>query len=603
MGVYKWSEQLPMFFTKLFSKKNLNILLVLGMAIILAVTLTISVKVYNTASKETKSNQGLQQLEMAKAASLGIQYYLEHLSDDLLTLASYVENMHLNKAFLEANIEHFYRHTYQNTLGAIFVANLNAKYIYTTSETLPQWLTDMLLNAMNELDLMQNPDSVWYSQVVDCDSTSPVQELCMVILSPLKARKTNHEQKSSSEKLDGVVGYLVKVNWLMNRFIRPIQVGVTGFAWVMDQHGRLLFHPRHPDMILRSIYNEDSQCRQCHTSFKKQMDMINHPLDFREYQVANEPAKILAQAAVNLTNEKWMVAVAIDIAEVTSIMRKNFQLYFWLVGITLSGTILGGIIILYINIQRVQAEEQSRQAEEKHLLQEQIHQAAKLASIGELVDSVAHEINTPIGVISAQVNSLMLRQKDLPYKKVYDIVLDQIRRMSNYTKSILRFARDRKFHPQPTDVVDMVEECLNLVEHRFRESNIKVKRKWQTGLPRFKVDRDQMQQVILNLLNNAVDAVGSDGEICIEIKAIENKNKIAAVQFCITDDGPGIKPENIPKLFNPFFTTKPPDKGTGLGLSISRAIVDRHGGQINVESEEGRGSRFLIWIPEENTKE
>ena len=156
-----------------------------------------------------------------------------------------------------------------------------------------------------------------------------------------------------------------------------------------------------------------------------------------------------------------------------------------------------------------------------------------------------------------------------------------------------------KFKPEFVNLGAVIEECLVLLGHRFRAQKIVIHKKWPANLPQVKIDRDQMQQVIINLLNNAFDAMNGQGEIQIKIHETVNDVGASWIEMAVCDNGHGIDSDNLPKLFNPFFSTKEPEKGTGLGLSISRAIVERHGGQIKVESEVGKGACFVVCIPED----
>ncbi len=302
-----------------------------------------------------------------------------------------------------------------------------------------------------------------------------------------------------------------------------------------------------------------------------------------------------------LAHDRWIVAVSIDLAEVTGIMRKNFQTYFWLVGLALTSIVLGGVLLLWFNIRRVRAETNAVHSEQRRVLQGQVHQASKLASIGELVDSVAHEINTPVGIISAQVDAMLLAAKDTANSDVLRIIKDQTRRIAGYTRSLLRFSRRMKFQPKHENLVDITEECLKLLGYRLRADRIRVQKNWPQNLPDVKVDRNQMQQVLMNLLNNAVDAVGEEGEIRISIQATNGETEQSGVKMLVSDTGPGIHPRDLSKIFDPFFTTKPADKGTGLGLAISQAIVKRHGGSITAENNQHGGASFIVFIPLNST--
>ncbi|UCG35561.1 MAG: ATP-binding protein, partial [Candidatus Omnitrophota bacterium] len=152
------------------------------------------------------------------------------------------------------------------------------------------------------------------------------------------------------------------------------------------------------------------------------------------------------------------------------------------------------------------------------------------------------------------------------------------------------------FHPKPLDLDRLFDDCLFLLAHRLRANNIKIVKKYASDLPSVRVDRSQMEQVFINLLNNAIDSIHRNGEIKIEMDP-KNREKISGVEIKIADNGEGIAEELLPKIFNPFFTTKKPSKGTGLGLSISKAIIQRHGGKISAASKIGKGTIFNIFLP------
>jgi signal transduction histidine kinase len=584
-------------FTKTYFSKNLSWGLIIGLIVIIGTTLFLANRVYRIAFQETKASQGAQQLEMARAASLGIQYFLKHLSKDLHLFASFPYVQYLEMDILNSKIDDFYQHTNLQAVKRIFVVDRYNNLVCYRGGPLPPWLMLLLQKRISAAKTDYQQKGTWYSRIQPFQRGNTSSVLYLAMLVPIVQNFKDKSHPNPSNEFVGMVGYLVDFDWLMQQFIKSIHVGQTGFAWVMDQYGRLLYHPRHPEMILRSIYSEEPECRRCHTSFNKQAALIHNQFIYEEYQVGKEPAKIMAQAPMTVSNKKWIIVVSIDLAEVTAIMRKNFQLFFWLVGLALTSIILGGILLMFFNIRRVHAEAHAQRSEEKRVLQEQIYQASKLASIGELVDSVAHEINTPVGIISAQVDAMLLDAKNQPTVDILNIIKDQTCRIANYTKSLLRFSRRMKFQPKSTDLIDMTEECLRLVEPRLRANRINVKKKWPKNLPPVMMDRNQMQQVLLNLLNNSVDALNDEGEISVTIETINGENGNAGVKIIVADNGHGINPESMSKIFDPFFTTKPSDKGTGLGLAISQAIVKRHGGWIKAESEEGKGAIFIMFIP------
>ncbi|HSD63635.1 MAG TPA: ATP-binding protein, partial [Ignavibacteriaceae bacterium] len=263
-----------------------------------------------------------------------------------------------------------------------------------------------------------------------------------------------------------------------------------------------------------------------------------------------------------------------------------------------------GFLLYFINLKRIRAEEAKRSLEEIHQYREQLNQASKLASIGELVDSVAHEINTPAGIIAAHADALLLEDdKNESIKEELNIIRNQTRRIADYTRTLLTYSRLMPFRPEAIRVKDLIEECIYLIGHRLKANKIQLEKNYDLSLPLLFTDKRQIEQVVINILNNAIDALPGGGKIKIKTSKndimlhLPGSKKISGVNISIEDNGAGIKEENLSKIFNPFFSTKLDAQGTGLGLSISRTIIQRLRGKLDVESEEGKYTRFTITLP------
>ncbi|MGQ9508383.1 MAG: sensor histidine kinase [Thermodesulfobacteriota bacterium] len=245
--------------------------------------------------------------------------------------------------------------------------------------------------------------------------------------------------------------------------------------------------------------------------------------------------------------------------------------------------------------QRV--EERTRELQQ---VQDQLIRAGKMAALGELAAGVAHEINNPLtGVLT--FSSLMLKKVDEnhPWKKDLENIVQQTTRCRNIVRGLLDFARQRKPDKREWDVHALIERTINLVENQARFQDIKIKREFKADMPKLNVDADQIQQVFMNILINAADAMGENGgTLTIRTNSYEQTAEIS-----FTDTGCGMSKEHLSKLFTPFFTTKETGKGTGLGLAISYGIIQNHGGEIEVESELGKGSTFRIKLPVEKPEE
>ncbi|MFQ6042151.1 MAG: ATP-binding protein [Candidatus Poribacteria bacterium] len=231
--------------------------------------------------------------------------------------------------------------------------------------------------------------------------------------------------------------------------------------------------------------------------------------------------------------------------------------------------------------------------------QAQLIQSEKLASIGELTGNIAHEINNPVGIILSRLECMMLDadEEGLPEEFLVDLrVLEKhANRIANITGGLLTFSRSSAEEFAPVDVNEVICKTVHLLESQFARSNISVEKSLQEGACRVMGDADGLQQVFINLLNNALDAMPEGGRIKIETGLNSNGTE---ARITIADTGCGIAKKNLNRIFEPFFTTKEPGKGTGLGLSISYGIIREHNGTIQVvESEFSKGATFRVTLP------
>ena len=179
------------------------------------------------------------------------------------------------------------------------------------------------------------------------------------------------------------------------------------------------------------------------------------------------------------------------------------------------------------------------------------------------------------------------------YRKAVEQIKHHVRRAGTITHRLLGFSRKISTEKQSVRLNDLIEETISFVEHEAGYTNVSIVRNYDENLPPTMTDGPQLQQVFLNLLNNAIDAVSHGGTI--EIRTATAGPDSIILEF--SDSGPGIKPENLKQIFDPFFTTKEPGKGTGLGLYISYDIVQKLGGTIKVENRKGGGAVFTIVLP------
>jgi len=232
------------------------------------------------------------------------------------------------------------------------------------------------------------------------------------------------------------------------------------------------------------------------------------------------------------------------------------------------------------------------------LLQQQLIQSEKLSAIGELISGIAHELNNPLTGVMGYSQLLQLREDlDTPAKENLHKINNLALRCQKIVQNLLSFARKQKPERTLTDINEIIEKTLELRSYEFQVNNIELYRSLDSKLPRTIADAHQLQQVFLNILTNAEQAMlesKGSGHIYIRTKTDLQKSHIVVE---IKDDGPGIPEKHLNKIFDPFFTTKEVGKGTGLGLSLSYGMIKEHGGNIYVHSRVNEGSTFFVELP------
>ncbi len=231
---------------------------------------------------------------------------------------------------------------------------------------------------------------------------------------------------------------------------------------------------------------------------------------------------------------------------------------------------------------------------------EELIQTSKMAAMGQLSAGISHELNQPLTGIKGFSQAALIDIKDnSPLRKDLEKIIEQADRMDKIIQNVRSFSRKSKFIMQAIDINKPIQDSLMLVNEQLKVRNIKLNVSLGAELPKIEGDANQLQQVFLNLLTNARDAIDTlvdskGGELIVRTSVSRDKKN---VEMIFKDTGCGISKENMGHIFNPFFTTKSPNGGMGLGLSISYRIIERHKGKIEGESEEGKGTRFKISFP------
>jgi signal transduction histidine kinase len=232
-------------------------------------------------------------------------------------------------------------------------------------------------------------------------------------------------------------------------------------------------------------------------------------------------------------------------------------------------------------------------------LGDQLIQSQKVLALGEISTGIAHEINNPLNIIMQEAELMRADLEEEGCEKnldevrgSLDVIIQQVERCSDITHKLLDFARKRVPVTQFADINRLVEDMLDLLERGGGPRNVQIVKTYDEHMPGVRTDPPLLRQVFLNLLINAVQAVGEGGMIYV---TTYRDGTMACVE--IRDTGPGIAEEDLERIFHPFFTTKEPGRGTGLGLSVSLRIITQLGGDVSVRSEPGRGAAFTVRIP------
>ena len=254
------------------------------------------------------------------------------------------------------------------------------------------------------------------------------------------------------------------------------------------------------------------------------------------------------------------------------------------------------VLELQLTQQELQARISAQREAEARLIQ-----AAKLAAVGEMAAGIAHEMNNPLtSVVGFTELALEELPKDSTVRDDLELVLQEARRARSVVRRLLDFARQTETMRANADINEIVDDVLMLSRHLMQSNRIELVVRLGENLRWAKVDRNQIKQVVINLINNALYATPEGGRIQVETEERQRYGK-SWLTLSVRDNGIGIPPENLERIFEPFFTTRGDRGGTGLGLSVTYGIVTDHGGMIEVESQLHVGSNFVVWLPLEET--
>lgn len=404
------------------------------------------------------------------------------------------------------------------------------------------------------------------------------------------------------------------------RMVQQIKVEERGYAFLIDEEGRLIAHPRLPPFSLHLGNYPDESLE------KMIREMLSGVSEWRSYTFENEE-KVAAFAPIPIM--KWSLAVTIPKVvfrkEALAIRTRVMQavcltLIVAVAGVTLLAyyllkpvhTLVGatkriaaGDLDYEIPIQSTDelgdlTRSFNRMVKNLARTQDELVRSEKLISLGRLSAGVAHEIRNPLNAMKGAIVYLQRRRSDDPLVEEYtQLVSEEIDRLSLFVTEFLFFARQSQPKVVPTDINRLVLSTQHLFEERARQSEIRFHNQLDPNLPLLAVDPHQIEQVIVNIVINAMDALPTGGDITFMSRLLKNTDASkGSRQFRLTiqDNGTGIPADQLNNVFDPFFSTK--EDGTGLGLPLSLGIVENHGGRIRISSQAEIGTSVTIEWPE-----
>jgi two-component system sensor histidine kinase HydH len=265
----------------------------------------------------------------------------------------------------------------------------------------------------------------------------------------------------------------------------------------------------------------------------------------------------------------------------------KFQYLIFGLSILIMGLIFVALLLLVRKAERII----EQRAKEQRDLQEQLHQAERLAALGEMVAAVSHEIKNPLGIIRSTAELLAVRpDADDTQRKLSTVITEESTRLNRIVTEFLDFARPQVPRSQECDLREIIEKNLYFLKPELEKKGITVKDNLDKRSITLLADHELLYRAFLNIFINSIQSIGDGGKIDVSVEQLRDQYRIE-----IQDNGCGISRENLKKIFNPFFTTK--DKGSGLGLPIVRKIIEGHQGSITIDSEEGQGTKVKVLLP------
>lgn len=374
-----------------------------------------------------------------------------------------------------------------------------------------------------------------------------------------------------------------------NALVQNIRIGETGFAYILNRKGKFQTTPA-GQPFPPAVFESDDPQELWKRIFSDSDDVqvfLRKDRTGEEYLYAEAPLK----------NGEWMLVYQQRASDAFADLNRSFAVTTLIMALGAAAVIIMALALSRRMVMRI-----AKADEEKHLMDEKVIETGKLASIGELASGVAHEINNPVAIMVEEagwIGDLLEEEEFKETKNIEELrrALGQIRtqgkRCKEITRKLLSFARKTSLSVQDIQINELIEEIVGISAQRAKYAMVEIVTRLQEGLPPVRVSLSELQQVMLNLINNALDAMEKKGGKITLSTRVED----GFVAVDVADTGIGIPAAYLNRIFDPFFTTKAVGKGTGLGLSICYGIIENMGGRIDVQSTVEVGTTVSVYIP------
>ena len=534
-----------------------------GLAAVIVALVTLSVFFQRTLQMETAEQFNNQQLLLANAEASNMQTYLGNMKEEMLHIARSVSQFQVRK---EADCK---------------------------------VLTDVVFrgddNVKKQVEFLDLRGEIFFRRG-NVHAEGPDEKKIISMASRLCPGDALLEQGTKNISIvapvcryDSLIGAAVltlDIEDIAKSFLGPIKSGSRGYAWMMDEKGNLLYHPTQPNMVGRNLYKTDSSCFKCHKTFDTEKKIIEGRGDYYgRYVAPTGEDKVLAFSTMAAGDARWIVAVSAPYSEVTQSIKQSMRFYEWIIVLIFVATSVVATRLIVLTRKREQAEERAKHENELEMMH-----VEKLVSLERLTSGIASEIGNPLTSVLSFVQILADMEEDEFKEETLETITFHMNRIEDILKQLSGFSKMPHLELKPCKVNGLIEDSLSLIQYDKRVQDITIVRDLWPEMPVITTDANQLSQVIVNIVLNAVDAMPNGGTLTIRSRLKDNH-----IVIDFEDTGVGIAKENLGRIFDPFYTTK--EKGTGLGLAVSYSIIKKLNGSLTVESDPGKGSRFVITLP------